>query len=833
MSNIKFGIDLGTTNSAIAKYENGQLSIYKNPVGFKDTLASVVSFRRGRIQVGDKAREQIVKSPLSVFSSFKRKMGTEENYYVEDIDANVTPIELSSKVLKELKNFVTDNELKSIVITIPASFDTIQSNATKKAGYLAGIEEIVLLQEPIAACLAYSNKNELDIKEEKKWLVYDFGGGTFDIALVNINHRELKIIDHKGNNFLGGLDIDNLIVEKLIAPQLEKELKDDNLWKKMISDTEDIKYKKLYVELLFKAEELKKELSLKDSAILEIDIDALDLFLEIEIKTQEFNTIIATKFDESYQLVEDLLNDNSLQFSDIERIIMVGGTTYISYIREELKKRTKIEIDTSIDPTTAVVVGAAFYAGNKVSNLTKEKKELVDTPKELPTDIDVKWIYETSTKDQEELITAVISPKFKGFYRIIRQDGGFDSAMKNFDNRFSEFVPLLTKTTNTFRVNIYDTSEKLILSKNDITISNGFYNISGQPLPNDISIELDDEDGKSYLEQIFKKNQILPLKKTIYKTSSKTIQKNSEDKLIINIVEGHGGNMPSSNLSIGYIELFGKDFSMDLLRGMEVELEFEMSESRDLSIGVYISALDIELNEVFNPHEKSISANKITDEIKFAIDELLEEKEDAEFDENFIYLAKLQSLLEQLTDLYHEGLNLIDDNTTGRKYQLDDKKRKAIQQYNDLVKSKQVIEEIDNYKNTKSSFIADFLESASENQKREYQKIIKDEKEFLESMNKFILKRKIKQLDKLADEIYLKQDDLYYDWYFYFRMKEPSDFTSPKKSEKLMDLASEAMEKKDMKSLKSIVNQLYRLLIEKPKNNDDNDKFIDGNLGLK
>ncbi len=831
MDNIKFGIDLGTTNSAIAKYENGQSNIYKNPVGFKDTLASVVSFRRGRIQIGDKAREQIIKSPLSVFSSFKRKMGTEETYYVKDIDSNVTPIELSSKILKELTNFVTDEVINSVVITIPASFDTIQSNATKKAGYLAGIKEVVLLQEPIAACLAYSNKSEIEIKEEKKWLVYDFGGGTFDIALVSINHRELKIIDHKGNNFLGGLDIDNLIVEKIILPQLEKELNEVGLWKKMITDEGDIKYKKLYIELLFRAEEIKKELSVKNSALLEVDIEELDLFVEMEVTTEDFNKVISSKFEETYTLIEKLLNDNSLIFSDIEKIIMVGGTTYIPYIRKELKQRTNVVVDTTIDPTTAVVVGAAFYAGNKVSKLEEVAKKAENKPKTPSVNIDVKWIYEASTKDKEELITAVIASDFEGFYRIIRQDGGFDSTMKNFKNRFSEFVPLLTKTSNVFRVNIYDKSEKLILNKKDINIANGFYNISGQPLPNDISIELDDEDGKSYLEQIFKKNQILPLKKTIYKTSSKTIKNNSDDKLIINIVEGHGGNMPSSNLSIGYIELLGKDLSMDLLRGMEVEIEFAMSESRDLSIAVYINSLGMEINEVFNPHEKSISTSKITNEIKFAIDELLVEKEIAEFDEDFKYLAKLQIILEELSDLYHEGLDLIDDNTTGRKYQLDDKKRTVIQQYDTLVKSKQIIEEIDNYNETKNHFINHYLETANESQKREYQKIVKEEKEFLAAMNKFVLKRKTKQLEKLGDEVYLKKDDLYYDWFFYFRMKELSEFKKPKKADKLIEMAEVEVEKENIKLLKPIINELYYLLIEKPKGDDD--KFIDGNLGLR
>ena len=187
MKNINIGIDLGTTNSGIAKYENGKINIYKNPVGFKDTIPSVVSFRKGRIQIGEKAREHSATNAENVFSSFKRKMGSDEEYFIKDLDKNCSPIELSSMVLKELINFAQGETLKSAVITIPASFDTIQSNATKKAGYQAGFEEIVLLQEPIAACLAYSNSLNIEITSDQKWLVYDFGGGTFDIALVNIN----------------------------------------------------------------------------------------------------------------------------------------------------------------------------------------------------------------------------------------------------------------------------------------------------------------------------------------------------------------------------------------------------------------------------------------------------------------------------------------------------------------------------------------------------------------------------------------------------------------------------------------------------------------------
>lgn len=221
---INNGIDLGTTNSGIGIYNNGKVEILKNPVGFKDTLPSVVAFRKNRIVVGEKALELLKIAPENVYASFKRKMGTDSVYFSKIEEDIITPVYLSSLILRELLSFNINSEIKSAVITIPASFDTIQSNATKEAGYRAGLKEVVLLQEPIAACLAYSNELKSQIDTEELWLVYDFGGGTFDAALVRIDETELKVIDHEGNNFLGGVDIDHAIVEKIFVPILEKEL---------------------------------------------------------------------------------------------------------------------------------------------------------------------------------------------------------------------------------------------------------------------------------------------------------------------------------------------------------------------------------------------------------------------------------------------------------------------------------------------------------------------------------------------------------------------------------------------------------------------------------
>ena len=273
MRAVNIGIDLGTTNSLIAKFENNKVRVFKNPVGQKETLASFVAYRKDRILIGDKAREYLTKDAVNVFGGFKRKMGTDEKYYVVNLDENVTPIELSTLVLKELKNFVQEEDVpEACVITIPASFDSMQSNATLKAGEDAGFKHVYLLQEPIAASLAFFNAPEIPKKNEGGyWLIYDFGGGTFDVALVKSSADELKVVDHEGNNFLGGMDFDFAIIDKIIIPAIIAETGIENFEDEV--RLKHGKYEMLYYQIMYYAEEAKKELARNASTDIEFSAE--------------------------------------------------------------------------------------------------------------------------------------------------------------------------------------------------------------------------------------------------------------------------------------------------------------------------------------------------------------------------------------------------------------------------------------------------------------------------------------------------------------------------------------------------------------------------------
>lgn len=834
MGNINFGVDLGTTNSGICKFVDGKIIIYKNPVGFSETLPSVVAYRKNRIFVGEKARELMKTASADVFSSFKRKMGTEHIYKISENDAQISPIELSSMVLKELLSFVSEEKPQSIVITIPASFDTVQSNATKKSGENAGFKQVVLLQEPIAACLAYANFQNLELKDEKNWLVYDFGGGTFDVALVKINDRELKITDHEGNNFLGGVDLDHLVIEHILTPKIEEVLKEENLYKKLLSQSDNY-YTKLYYELLYKAEEIKKELSIKDKIITEIELNDGDYYLDLEIGREEFNQVIYEKVEESITLIKKLLEENQKISQDIERIILVGGTTYIPYIKERLKEVFGILIDHSIDPTTAVMVGAAYFAGTKEidGSIINESisNELNISEKKI---FETKFIYEVNTQDEEELVVGIAPQNFNGFYRIIRKDGGFDTGLMPFKYKFSEFVKILPKQRNLFLVNIFDENQNLVLEKNDVYINHGIYNISGQPLPNDICLEVDDDFGSTFLERIFKRNDILPLTKTIYKTTSKNFNKEAKDKLIINILEGRTGTLPASNMSIGYIEINSQDMPMNLLKGMDIELKFNMSESRDLSVSVYIPSIDFEIKEVFNPHTKNINKLKFQEDIDKVIFEIEDELsyidniDDVE-PERLSVFAKFKNIKDELYKIKFDLVELEDTDFTEKIFQLDERKRRALQEYDKIVRFRDVMYEIQEYRDSKED-LERMLDDASQRQIDQFHKIIKDEKVFLESNEKSIIKRKTQELEKLNRDIYYKKDESYANLYYFYKYRDINEYSNTSKINKLIEAGDKAMENGNYKEVKYVIHEMYSLLKVKPK-----DPFEDkeGNLGIK
>jgi len=787
--NINIGIDLGTTNSAIGYYQNGKVKVLKNPKGFKDILPSAVAFRKGRMLIGDKAIEHLSQNAGQVFTAFKRNMGTD--YLYKTNDATYTSIDLSAFILKEVLGFVQDEKLTSAVITIPAAFDTVQSNATKKAGLDAGLSEVVLLQEPVAACLAYANENNISLDSKQTWLVYDFGGGTFDSALVEIDYRELKVIDHLGNNFLGGVDIDEAVLKSFVIPSISSKSEVALNYEEVCNDSHYLALKQYFLQLI---EEAKKELSLKETVVLEVDFPPLELLVDVTLTRTEFNSIATPIVDATFDLLKELLQLNNLSFDAINRIVLVGGTTYIPLIREKLVELSKTMVDNSIDPTTAIVKGAAYFAGTK----EKAKRIEANNASTAKNEVEFNLVFEPVTNDEEELITLKCIFNFKGFYRITQESNNYTTSWIEFKNEAAVFVPLLMKQVNHFRIEISDNKKSTLFIK-EITISQGLYSISGQTLPMDICLEVDAEDGTSFLEPIFKKNSLLPLKKSISKTLTKSISAGEDDAIFINVLEGRRGTLPGSNLGIGLIAINGKDLNSDLIKGTTIELKFSISESRDLEIDIYIPSIDLVLKEKFNPHNKVVNIMKLVTDSEVALVTVRNEMQKAVTNEQFELSAKFKSIGEQLQLLL---ANVKQDSKEGI-YKADERKRALLKELDDVNRSKHIFNEIESYRKEKDNLLI-LLTQASFEQQVEARKIFAEEKEVLNSGDKQMIKNATLKIQTLNTTLFYQRSENFALIYFQLKTMPEVSYKDYSVVERLMVDGDEALHAKNFDLLKQL-----------------------------
>lgn len=813
---INFGIDLGTTNSVITKYNNGKVEIFKNPIGHKETLPSVVAFRNERVIVGDKAREFLEKDPGNVIGGFKRKMGSDEKFYIVNLDKKLSPIELSSMVLKELKNFIhTGETLQHAIITIPASFDTVQSNATQQAGEMAGIIGTSILQEPIAASLAFLNDNESPTEGYR--LVYDLGGGTFDVALVKTEDGEMDVLDHEGDNFLGGLDFDYKIIEDIICPFLKTKGNFENIEQELRSASG--KYNKKYFELMKKAEDTKVALSSYTEAEIEFEIEDNDgKFIDayFTISREEFEKSIEPLVTTSLEFITKLIERNNLTKETIEEILLIGGSTYIPYVRKRLADELQIKVNSDADPTTAVAVGAAYYAGTKKVTIAPTKKEETVVESNFK-DLDVKLAYQKTSKQKEEYFAARFSGTYDNLqYRIIRKDGGFDSGLKPVTQIVEEDLPLLENVINTFEINLFEENgDKINISISDIEIAQGAYGITGQPLPEDICIEIDDlEDGGTKLEVIFERNSVLPLKKVLTKEITSTIPRGSQDGIFINILEGHQNASASTNKPIGTIEITGQDIERDLVKGSDVEIIIEINESRELKVSTYLMLSDQDFVNIFKSSERSVNIKKLNDEIFALLNIIRDQINDFEEDSRYEEANQLKKIEDDVMKLYHQVTDLPEDDVTDARYQLEDKKRKLSQFVDEIVKDQKIIKVKMDYMEWKKYAKEVVEQYGEENDKKTFDSLLEGEKSMLATNNKVRIKSLTEKFRSLYYKVRWRDPEFVRNLFYNFQVFSMEELPDHQRSQ-AQDLIAKGKQLQDdsqSSQLRAIVNQLYSLL---------------------
>ena len=345
------GIDLGTTNSAVSVLEGGEAKIIANPEGNR-TTPSVVAFKNGEIQVGEVAKRQAVTNPDTIIS-IKRHMGTD--YKVEAGGKSYTPQEISAMILQYIKGFAEDylgEKVEKAVITVPAYFNDAQRQATKDAGKIAGLEVERIVNEPTAAALAYG----LDkVDKDEKILVVDLGGGTFDVSVLELGDGVFEVLSTSGDNHLGGDDFDQKVIDYLVAQFKSAngiDLAQDKMALQRLKDA---------------AEKAKKDLSGVTSTQISLPFitagEAGPLHLEETLTRAKFDDLTADLVERTKTPVRKALSDAGLSASEIDEVILVGGSTRIPAVVEAVKKETNKEPNKSVNPDEVVAMGAAIQGG--------------------------------------------------------------------------------------------------------------------------------------------------------------------------------------------------------------------------------------------------------------------------------------------------------------------------------------------------------------------------------------------------------------------------------------------------------------------------------------
>ncbi|MCJ7841824.1 molecular chaperone DnaK [Lederbergia sp. NSJ-179] len=355
------GIDLGTTNSCVAVLEGGEAKVIPNPEGNR-TSPSVIAFKNGERQVGEVAKRQAITNPNTVMS-IKRHMGSDFKTEIEG--KNYTPQELSAVILQYLKSYAEDylgEKVDKAVITVPAYFNDSQRQATKDAGTIAGLEVERIINEPTAAALAYG----LDkIEEDQTILVYDLGGGTFDISIMELGDGVFEVLATAGDNKLGGDDFDQVIIDYLV-----QEFKKEN--------GIDLSTDKMALQRLKDAaEKAKKDLSGVTSTQISLPFitagDAGPLHMEINLTRAKFEELSSSLVERTMGPTRQALKDAGKSASEIDKVILVGGSTRIPAVQEAIRKEVGKEPHKGVNPDEVVAMGAAIQGGV----LTGDVKDVV------------------------------------------------------------------------------------------------------------------------------------------------------------------------------------------------------------------------------------------------------------------------------------------------------------------------------------------------------------------------------------------------------------------------------------------------------------------------
>ncbi|MEL6759515.1 MAG: Hsp70 family protein [Myxococcota bacterium] len=563
------GFDLGTTNSAAAVFDGESVHSVRAAQGGFLTPSVVRLSKKGTVSVGAKARRFLESDPENTRAEFKRLMGTPARLSFASAGVERSPVELSAEVLKTLCADVETQFGRAptrAVITVPALFELPQSADTTRAAELAGLTQVELLQEPVASALAAGWSAEIP----GSWLVYDLGGGTFDVSLLETRDGLLRVVGHDGDNFLGGRDFDRAVTA-WAAQQLEQthglSLKADNPehvpWLRRLSAA---------------AEDTRVELSRSQLATLAlaepIELEDEEFEVELELNRPTLEKLIEPLIDRTVRVCHRLLDEHGLQTGDIARVVLVGGPTATPSLIAKCEEALAPIARGDLDPMTLVSRGAALYGATVGLDDRASKRDMSVSKTTGATRL---WLhYPPVSSDLEpHVIGRIVESASRSATSVAlkRADGGFKSEATPVDEEggFVASVVLKAQESNVFELELRDAKGAVVSAQpTEITIIHGV-TLSDPPLSRTVGVALADGRVRVYLER----GTPLPAKRTFVHRLVDAISPGRQSVVKIPIVQGEYERARLCRL-VGELEVPGRSLKRALPSGSSVEVTIEL-----------------------------------------------------------------------------------------------------------------------------------------------------------------------------------------------------------------------------------------------------------------
>jgi molecular chaperone DnaK len=588
------GIDLGTTNSAICSYDGSKIRIWKSPEQNDVTPSAIYIDRRGNKHIGKRAYDSAPLYPDNTAVLFKRLMGTSTPVGLSAVSIIKTPEECSAEVLKVLFGYLPE-EIRNApetgtVITVPAAFNQMQKDATMQAANMAGLGNVALMQEPVAAVMSVMRARNAD----GMFLIYDLGGGTLDIAIAQSINGRVNLLAHGGIAMCGGRDFDRVLVDNIVLPWLfEKFDLPENL-----SGNPD--FRSLMRLTTWAAERAKIELSSRPDCVISLDSQIKDrngneIYLDIPLSRDIYDKLIAERVDESIESARETLKKAGLTPHDLERVVFVGGPTNYKPLRDKVAFELGIPGGTDVNPMTAVAEGASLFAesidwGSRNHSRKHTKGQISSC------DLDVSFNYIARTPDVKAKIAVQLAEQAVAGaeLQIDSIDTGWTSGRLPLKHGVTIDVTLGKAGDNTFKIFVFDSmGGPIALEQDKIIITRTAATVDAIPASHSIAIEvLEKLGGRPSLDYLVRSGDSLPKNgKKIFK-AGETLKAGSADSLKFKLWEGEIEDPIEDNRSIGVLQISGSDFDDGVIpAGAELVCEYEILDSGNIILEISVPCI--------------------------------------------------------------------------------------------------------------------------------------------------------------------------------------------------------------------------------------------------